>query len=218
MTPFGYPVMLELSGRRVVVIGALPVAEGKVEGLLAGGATDVVVVATAPAARLEELSALDGVRLQRRPWVPDDLDGAALLLAHDPDGAERDRIAREARARGVPVNVVDDIANCDWAVPSIVRRGELILAIGTGGASPALSKKLRRRLGDEFGPEWSELLRVLRDVREATKPALPDLAERARRWSEALDLDEAATLVAEGRSDDLRERLTSRLLGAVPAP
>jgi precorrin-2 dehydrogenase/sirohydrochlorin ferrochelatase len=215
MAPFGYPVMLELSGRRMVVIGALPVAEGKVEGLLAGGATDVVVVATAPARRLDALEVLPEVRVCRRAWVPEDLDGAALALAHDPDGAERDRIAREARARGVPVNVVDDVVNCDWAMPSIVRRGELILAIGTGGASPALSKKLRRRLEEEFGPEWSEVLRVLREVREATMPALPDFAERARRWSEALDLDEAAALVAEARSEELRERLTARLLAAV---
>ncbi len=217
MGAFGYPVMLELSGRRVVVIGALPVAEGKVEGLLAGGATDVVVVAAGPPAPLRALEGVAGVRVERRGWRPADLDGAALVIAHDVDAGERDRLAREARVRGVPVNVVDDVANCDWAAPSIVRRGDLVLAIGTGGASPALSKKVRRRLEGDFGPEWSEVLRVLREVRESTMPALPDFAERARRWGAALDLGEAAALVREGRAEELRERLTERLLGRVEA-
>jgi len=217
MAPFGYPVMFELSGRRVVVIGSLPICEAKVEGLLAGGATDVLVVATGPSARLDELEALAEVRVERRSWRPDDLDGAALVIAHHPDAQERDAIARAARTRGAFVNVVDDAPNCDWAMPSTVRRGDLLLAIGTGGASPALSKQLRRRLESEFGPEWAEVLRVLREVRETTMSALPDFAERARRWGEALDPDEAAALVREGRANELRARLTARLLEGVPA-
>jgi siroheme synthase-like protein len=216
MAPFGYPVFLEVAGRRVVVVGSLPVREGKVEGLLAAGATDVVVVAEAPAQRLDALAELEGVRVARRAWRPEDLDGAWLVVGHDPDPAVRDALAREARARGALVNVMDDIPNCDWAAPSIVRRGDLVLAIGTGGASPALSRSVRERLQGEFGPEWSEVIRVLRDVREATNPALPDVRERARRWSEALDLDEAATLVREGRAEELHARLTIRLLAEVP--
>ena len=161
--------------------------------------------------------ALDGVRVERRPWRPTDLDGAWLVVAHDPHPAVRDALAREARARGALVNVMDDIPNCDWAAPSIVRRGDLVLAIGTGGASPALSRAVRRRLEEDFGPEWSEVLRVLREVREATLASLPDVGERARRWSDALDLDEAAALVRDGRAEELRERLTARLTGSVSA-
>jgi precorrin-2 dehydrogenase/sirohydrochlorin ferrochelatase len=217
MAPFGFPVLLELSGRRVVVIGALPIHEGKVEALLAGGATDVLVVAESPATHLDALEELEGVRVERRGWRPADLDGAALAIAHDPDPVVRSAIAGAARERRVLANVVDDIPNCDWAMPSIVRRGDLVFAVGTGGASPALSKALRRRLEESYGPEWSEVLRVLREVREETLPALPDLAERARRWSEALDPDEAAALVRDGRADELRARLTARLLGTVEA-
>jgi precorrin-2 dehydrogenase/sirohydrochlorin ferrochelatase len=164
-----------------------------------------------------ELGGLYGVRVVRRAWRATDLEGAFLVIAHDPDPAERDRIAREARARGVLVNLVDDIPNCDWAMPSIVRRGELLFAIGTGGASPALSKKVRERLQAEFGPEWAEVLRVLREVRAETLVALPDLAERSRRWGEALDVDEAAELAREGRLEELAERLRGRLAG-VAAP
>jgi len=182
MSPFGYPVLVELEERHCVVIGALPVREGKVEGLLAGGATDVTVVATEPSDRLEELELLGGVRVVRRTWYASDFTGALLVIAHDPEPAVRARIA-----------------------------------IGTGGASPALSKKIRERLQDEFGPGWAEVLRVLREVREETMPYLPDLRDRSRRWQLALDLDEADALIREGGTDELRARLRDRLLDGVVA-
>jgi len=215
--PFGFPVLLELAGRRCVVIGALPVAEGKVEALLAGGADDVLVVAIGPAARLDALEGVSGVAIERRGWEARDLVGASLVIAHDEDPSVRFAIAAAARAAGALVNVVDDVPNCDWAMPSVVRRGELVLAIGTGGASPALSKKVRVQLEGTYGPEWAEVLVVLREVREATFASLPSFQERAARWAAALDLDEAASLVREGRADELRTRLTSRLLDGVPA-
>jgi siroheme synthase-like protein len=218
MTAFGYPVLVELQGRRCVVVGSLPVREGKVEGLLAGGATDVLIVALEPGDRLDGLEVLDGVRVVRREWYASDFTGAFLAIAHDPDPAMRARIAIAARAAGALVNVVDDVAWCDWAAPAVVRRGELLFAIGTGGASPALSKKLRGRLEAEFGPEWAEVLRVLREVREETLPLLPDLRDRSRRWQAALDPDEAAELVRAGGADELRTCLRARLLDGVVAP
>lgn len=214
--PFGYPVMLELAGRRCVVIGADAVRDGKVEGLLAAAADDVLVVATGPATRLDELDCIEGLTVERRAWQTEDLNGAFLVVAASRDAAERDAIAREARARRALVNVMDDIPNCDWSTPSIVRRGELVVSIATGGASPALAKKLRMHLSKEFGEEWSEVLAVLRSVREATMASLPDFATRARRWSEALDLEEAVELVREGRSDELEARLRLRLLRETP--
>jgi uroporphyrin-III C-methyltransferase/precorrin-2 dehydrogenase/sirohydrochlorin ferrochelatase len=157
------------------------------------------------------------VRVERRGWRTTDLDGAFLCIASSDDPAERSSIAREARDRGVLVNVMDDIANCDWAAPAVVRRGELVFAISTGGASPALAKLLRMQLSTTFGEEWAEVLRVLRRVREETMPLLPDIGDRATRWSAALDLTEAAVLVRDGRADDLHDRLIRRLLGDEPA-
>jgi siroheme synthase-like protein len=211
---FGYPVMLELSGRRCVVIGAQAIREGKVEGLLAGGADDVLVLDPSVDDRFDGVA---GVRIERRAWRPDDLDGAFLAVASSDDGAARAAIAREARARGVLVNVVDDIPRCDWAAPALVRRGDLVLAIGTGGVSPAVARLVRERLQEEFGAEWAELLRVVGEVRRETLPALSVLAERARRWREALDLDEAAELIRDGRGGELRILLRDRLLDGVRA-
>lgn len=214
--PFGYPLMLEVAGRRCVVIGEDAVRDGKAEGLLAAGADDVTVIAEGPIDRLDGLETIDGVTVERRRWRADDLNGASVCIGASRDRGERDAIAREARARRVLVNVLDDILNCDWATPSIVRRGELVVAISTGGASPALAKKLRLLLAEEFGEEWSEILTVLRRVRAETMPSLPSFAERARRWGEALDLDEAQALLRAGRGDELEARLRERLLAGVP--
>jgi siroheme synthase-like protein len=210
--PFAYPVMLEVARRRCVVVGEDAVRGSKVEGLLAAGADDVCVVADGPSARLDALADLGGVTVRRRTWTPADLDGAFLVLGASRDPGERAAIAREARRHGALVNVIDDIPQCDFAAPAVVRRGELVIAVGTGGASPALAKQLRRRLSDQFGEEWAGVLQVLRQVREETFPSLPDLGVRARRWADALDPEEAASLVREGRTAELRARLRERLL------
>jgi precorrin-2 dehydrogenase/sirohydrochlorin ferrochelatase len=215
--PFGYPVMLELAGRRCVVIGELAVREGKVEGLVAAGADDIVVVAPRPEDRLGVLTLMDGVAVRRRGWRPEDLDGAFLVVASSPEPAERTAIAREARRRQALVNVMDDIPNCDWSAPGVVRRGELVVAIATGGASPALSRKWRAQLSSAFGAEWAEVRGVLRPARTEPLASLPDLRPRAPRWAAALDPDEAVGLVRAGRGDELATRLRTRLLQDVPS-
>jgi siroheme synthase-like protein len=210
---FGYPILLELAGRRCLVVGDRAVRESKVEGLLAGGADDVVVIAEGPATRLDDLETDARLRVERRGWRASDLDGAYLVVGWCHEQAERDRLAVEARARGVLVNVIDDVPDCDFAAPALVRRGELVVAIGTGGASPALARKLREELGERFGPHWTELVTVLREVRSLVSPLLPDIEERSRRWQAALDLAEAERLVREGRAHELREGLIRRLVG-----
>jgi precorrin-2 dehydrogenase/sirohydrochlorin ferrochelatase len=110
------------------------------------------------------------------------------------------------------VNVMDDVPNCDFAAPAIVRRGDLVLAISTGGASPAVARKVREDLERRFGAEWAETLAVISEVRRETLPALSDLRVRAKRWRQALDLDEAVELVRTGRAGELRRTLIERLL------
>jgi precorrin-2 dehydrogenase/sirohydrochlorin ferrochelatase len=190
---FAYPVFLELEGKRAVVIGSLAVEEGKDDALRSAGA-QVDVFANGA-------------------WAPEDLDGAFICVASSSDASERDAIARAARDHGVLVNVMDDISNCDFAAPAIVRRGDLVLAISTGGASPAVARKVREDLERRFGAEWAETLAVISEVRRETLPALGDLRVRSKRWRQALDLDEAVELVRTGRADELRRTLMERLLG-----
>jgi siroheme synthase-like protein len=208
--PFGYPVFLEVAGRPAVVVGAAAVAAGKADGLLAAGAA-VTVVADGPAAELERLQAA-GAAVRRRGYRPGDLAGAFLCVAADCDPAVRDAVAAEARAAGVLVNVMDDVPNCDFAAPAVVRRGDLQVAVGTGGRAPALASRLRAELAERFGPEWDELVAVVGEVRAATLPDLPDLEDRARRWRAALDLPELERLLRQGRRQEAATRLRARLL------
>jgi precorrin-2 dehydrogenase / sirohydrochlorin ferrochelatase len=212
-TTFGFPVALNVSGRRIIVIGAGAVRDGRVGSLLAAGADDVVVFADGPVDVRDVPLADPRVRLADRPWRADDLDGALLCLASSGDSGERSRIAREARMRHVLVNVTDDVANCDYAVPAVVRRGELAIAISTGGRAPALARRMRELLADRFGPEWDEIVRVVAAVRTETSAAIPELGERSRRWRAAFDVDEAERLVRAGRAQDLHDLLRGRLLG-----
>ena len=213
---FGYPVLLELAGRRVVVVGEFAVEAGKVEGLLVAGA-EVTVVAKGPAAALDRLERDPRVTVHRRGYAgPADLAGAVLCVASAAEPRVRDTIAADARAAGVLVNVMDDVPNCDFAAPAIVRRGDLVIAVGTGGRAPALASRLRAELAERFGPEWTELLDLVGQVRTATLPHLPDFDDRSRRWKAALDLDELEHLVATGQPALAATRLRNRLLAGPP--
>ena len=198
---FGYPMLLELAGRRAVVIGEFAVEAGKVEGLLVAGA-EVTVIAKGPEAALDLLEPDPRVTVHRRGYRgPADLAGAVLCVAHAAEPGVRNAIAADARAAGVLVNVMDDVPNCDFAAPAIVRRGDLVIAVGTGGRAPALASRLR-----------AELVDVVGRVRTATLPDLPDFEDRSRRWKAALDLDELEELLAAGQRDLAATRLRDRLL------
>lgn len=209
---FGYPVLLELTGRRTVVIGDFAVEAGKVEGLLAAGA-EVTVIAKGPEATLDRLAADPRVTVHRRGYGgPADLSGAVLCVAHAAEPGVRNAVAADARAAGVLVNVMDDVPNCDFAAPAIVRRGDLVVAVGTGGRAPALASRLRAELGERFGPGWTELVEMVGRVRAETLPLLPDFEDRSRRWKAALDLEELEELVAAGQAELAGTRLRDRLL------
>jgi precorrin-2 dehydrogenase/sirohydrochlorin ferrochelatase len=194
---FGYPVSLDVAGRIAVVIGEEAVAQGKDRALAAAGARVIV--------RSES------------GWTPEDLDGAFLCVAASAEPAVRAAVYRAARERGVLTNVMDDVRHCDFAAPAIVRRGDLTIAVSTGGRSPALARRLREDLEREFGPEWAEAVEVLGEVRDETLPLLPDLRDRARRWAAALDLDELTSLLLAGRRGEAKARLRERVLEEVPA-
>jgi siroheme synthase-like protein len=171
----------------------------------------VTVIATGPVDALVRLVG-DGASVLRREFRPGDLAGAFLCVASSDDPAIRAAIFREAEDRRVLANVMDDNRHCHFAAPAIVRRGDLVIAISTGGRSPALARRLREELEERFGPRWAELVDVIGDVRERTLAELPDLAERSRRWNAALDLGELDELVRSGRVEQVRLLLEDRLL------
>jgi precorrin-2 dehydrogenase/sirohydrochlorin ferrochelatase len=195
---FAYPIVLNLSGRRVLVVGGGEVALRKARALADAGATVRVVApdllpAFAEDGRFECLAA----RYEKRH-----LEGARIAVAATDDEAVNRRVAEDARAAGVLVNVVDRPELCDFIVPAQVRRGDLLIAISTSGAAPSLARRLRERLEKEFGPEYATYLAVLREVREDLKKRnIP--ADLRRRIFERLAEDDLLAAARQG-TDALR--------------
>jgi uroporphyrin-III C-methyltransferase/precorrin-2 dehydrogenase/sirohydrochlorin ferrochelatase len=202
--PFRYPVSLELTDRPCVVIGGGELAEHKTYSLMDAGAR-VTVIAPDATSSLEELAEQGAIALVKRQYRRGDLADAFLAIAATDDGATNGEIFAEAEERRVLLNAVDDIEHCHFAVPSIVRRGDFLVALSTGGKAPALAKRLRAELSDRFGDEFEELVDLLGEVRAETLPdRRVDFATWAHRWQLALDHD-LLGLVRAGRLDEARD-------------
>ncbi len=183
-----YPVMVDLTGKRCLVVGGGAVAERKVALLVECGA-DVEVVSPTTTARLAGLAMAGRIRLRRRPVRPADLPGAFLVVVATDDPEVNREVAERVRSAGGLVNVADDPEACTFLVPSVVRRGDLTIAISTGGGSPALAKKLRQRLEQTIGPEYEAFVGALRLLRERTRQVVADPAERQAIYRRAVDSD-----------------------------
>jgi precorrin-2 dehydrogenase len=205
-----YPMFVDIEGRRCLVVGGGPVATEKVEKLLDHGAAVRLVTP----AMTDELAALvaSGAVAEHRPraYAPDDLDGCFLVIAATNLDAINRMVWQDAEARNLLCNVVDVPPLCNFIVPSIVRRGELALAISTGGASPVVAKHIRRELERAYGPEWEALVDLLREVRDDLKERYPDMPSR-RDAVEALMEADVVRLLAEGDDEGARE-LAHRVL------
>ena len=192
---FAYPIVLNLSGRRAVVVGGGEVALRKARALADAGA-EVRVVAPEFTAGFAEDGRFEclAARYEKRH-----LEGALVAVAATDDEAVNRCVAEDARSAGVLVNVVDRPELCDFIVPAQVRRGDLLIAISTGGAAPSLARRLRVRLEKEFGPEYETYLAVLREVREDLKQR--NLApEVRRRLFERLTEDDIVSAARGGRN------------------
>ena len=191
------------------------VAEHKVRSLLDARA-DVVVVAETCTSGLEALHAAGSLSLVPRDYVEGDLAGAFLAIAATDRSAVNAAVYEEGERAHVLVNSVDDVDHCHFAVPSVVRRGDLTLTIATGGKAPALAKKLRRELSRQFGPEYGEVVELVGEVRRQAQPqrGQVDFETWAARWERGLD-DEVVALVKDGRIEAARARLLSAL-GTAP--
>ena len=141
-----YPIFLDVSGKRVLVVGAGDVALRKIEALLECAAK-VAVVAPETCDGVDELARRASIDLFRRKFQPDDIEGAALAIAATSDESVNRSVSVICRSRGVPCNVVDVPELCDFHVPSVVRRGGITVAISTGGGCPAFAGRLRREIG-----------------------------------------------------------------------
>ena len=160
-----YPIFLDIRGRRCLVIGGGKVAKRKVDSLLQAGG-QVTVISPTLTLGLTSLVAAGKIMYHRREYKPGDLKGFFLIYAATSNEEVHRHIAAEAAKRGVLLNVVDRPALCTFIVPSIVSQGDLTIAVSTGGASPALARRIGKTLREIFGPEYDQALQILAKIRE----------------------------------------------------
>lgn len=182
-----FPIYLKLTGRRCLVVGAGNIAESKIESLHDADA-DVTVVATRVSPRVQQLADNGEIHLHVREFTDADIDGNFLVVAGTDVPEVNRAVFAGAERRNIMVNAVDDPPYCDYYFPSIVKRGDLIIAISTAGESPALAQQLRKELNEQLprdiGPWLMELGRLRREVLgmeplgETRKMLLHQLAQR----------------------------------------
>jgi precorrin-2 dehydrogenase/sirohydrochlorin ferrochelatase len=177
--PVLFPLFVKLEGRLCLVVGGNHETEGKIAGLLAAGAKVKVVSPTVT----------EGIRVRvgageicwaARKFVPTDLEGVALAVALDDDDRVNAEVYRDASARGVLCNVIDQPERCHFYYPAVVRRGQLQIAISTGGLSPALASQIRRDLEAQFDPAYGEWIEALGQARERVLRKFPRSVKRTR--------------------------------------
>ena len=197
-----FPIFVKLAGRKCLVVGGGPVAEGKLEGLLASAAT-VVVVAPEVTETIARWKDEQRLTWQARPFRPSDLEGSFLVIAATGVDDVNESVFREAEAREILCNAVDEPERCHFYYPAIVRRGPLQIAISTGGLSPALASRLRAELEAQFGPEYERWLQKLGALRRALFARRIDPRRRTR----------VLQLLASRKSFERFVRLQSRRSG-----
>jgi precorrin-2 dehydrogenase len=202
-----YPIFLSLSGRRCVVVGGGPVAERKIEGLLEAGAS-VTVVSPALTTKLKTLVKEKKVRHFMRDYRKGDLSGYRLALVATDDGQVNRAVYEEAQELDVFINSADDPAHCDFILPSVLRRGELQVAVASGGSSPALSRMIREELEKYFTEDYAALSELVAEVRRELKENNVSVDSEA--WRRALDGD-MRRMVREGDIKGAKRYLRERV-------
>jgi precorrin-2 dehydrogenase/sirohydrochlorin ferrochelatase len=174
-----FPAFLKLENRQVIIIGGGTLAESKLPALLEAGARVRLI---SPLLNPNLTSQVRALNLDWWPklYEPGDLAGAFLVIAATSIPEVNAAIFREAEARRILCNAVDDAGNCHFYYGSVVQRGDLQIAISTNGKSPALAHRLRKELAEQFGPEyavWLEWLGAARQILRAQNSE-PELTKR----------------------------------------
>jgi precorrin-2 dehydrogenase len=160
-----FPMFLKLDACKCVVVGAGSIASQKLDGLLASGA-DVQVVAPEANETIRELARIGRIAWTQAEFQAAHLEGALLVIAATGNAAVNQQVYRAARQRRVLCNSVDEPERCDFFYPSVVRRGDLQIAISTAGKSPALAQRIRKELEEQFDSSYVSWLQWLGTVRQ----------------------------------------------------
>jgi siroheme synthase-like protein len=200
---------LNIEGKKCVVVGGGEVAERKVNALLECGAS-TTVISPHISEGLRQLTEKAVIQVFLRDYQYGDLEGARIAIAATDDPVVNANVAQEGQERGVLTNVVDYPQYSEFFVPSLLRQGDVSIAISTGGKSPALSRKIRTKLEQSFTPEYASLALLLSDVRHNLRKRGAQIGSDT--WQECLDLDLLLRMLRERKFEEVKERLISTLL------
>ncbi|MFC2014533.1 bifunctional precorrin-2 dehydrogenase/sirohydrochlorin ferrochelatase [Chloroflexota bacterium] len=203
-----YPVSLNIRGRKCIVVGGGQVAFRKVKVLLEHGA-DVEVISPELCPEMVSLSGTKEIRTLVREYREGDLKGAFVAIIATDNRKINQKIAGEAREKAILVNAVDDAEYCDFIAPSILRRGGISIAISTSGESPALARKLRTQLENEFGEDYARLSSMIGKVRAEAKQQ--NIRVSGDGWQDALDMDLLLDLIRNGKEEEASVTLLNNL-------
>ena len=207
--PTFYPVFLNLTGRRCVIIGGGQIAEGKISKLLDSGAK-IIVISPDATQGIRGFAERGQIELDLRKYQEGDLQGAFLAIAATNDRVVNQEIFEEAEKQGILLNAVDDMPRCSFIAPSVVEKGPVTVAISTGGASPALARKLREKMEVSSALDWADATSVLSKARQIIKDK--QIAVDPQRWQCCMT-DELLTMIQAGHENEALDQLMDLLLG-----
>lgn len=205
------PLLVDLGGWDALVVGGGTIGTRRARTLAEAGAA-VHVVSPEVSPEIDDLEGAGRLRISRRPFATDDLERRHLVVAATGDAAVDEHVRTESARAGVLCNVAADAQRCDVIFPSTVRRGPLVLAVSSGGSSPALAARARELVSEAIGPEWGELAELLDETRGDLRDAYPDAAERRAVIDDLLDSG-VLELLASGQHEDARAQVRAAVGG-----
>jgi precorrin-2 dehydrogenase/sirohydrochlorin ferrochelatase len=212
-----YIACLRLSGRPCLVVGGGSVGLEKVDGLLACDG-EVTLVSPDAVPELESYAAEGSIRWERRDFADADLDDRFLAIAATSNTEVNIAVYEGAERRAMLVNVVDVPPLCNFILPAIVRNGPLAIAISTAGASPALAKRMKREIAENFGEPYARLAEILNEARGWAKATLPTYQDRKEFFESIVNGNpDPVELLRDGREDEVRALVESAKAGLEPA-
>ncbi len=203
------PIFFKAKDRPCLIVGGGEIAARKAELLLRAGAK-LTLVAPEIGEDVAALKASGRVHHEHRKFIPEDLEGIALVVAATNDVGLNGKISELAHQSALPVNVVDQPNLCSFIMPSIVDRSPVIVAVSTGGASPVLARLMRARLETLVPAAFGQLALLAREFREQVKKRFKQSAARRRFWEHVLD-GPIAEMTFAGRADAARQALRDEL-------
>jgi precorrin-2 dehydrogenase/sirohydrochlorin ferrochelatase len=205
-----YPVHLNIKNRRCLVVGGGAVGTRKANALLKCGA-GVTVVSPAPTPQLKKLAAEGSISLRERAYQTTDLKDMFLVIGATDDDKLNRQISQDAELIGILCNIADRPEACNFILPSVVQRGDLVITISTSGQSPALAKRLRRKLEAQFGEEYSDFLHLMGAIRKKLLSEAHEPEAHKALFNQLIDSD-LIELLRTGQKKEV-DLLLHKLLG-----